>query len=609
MKTFFRLLTFSKPYYHYVPEYVIYILLYIIFGLLNFALLIPLLDVLFETKPAVVVTTAPDFSLSVDFFKNYFYYYTTNYSRTPEGKFTILMYVCVILFICVLLKNLFGFLGQKVLTRMRVNLLKRLRGDIFEQLATQSLGFYHNEKKGDLMSIISNDIVEIENSVVSAIQTVFREPLTIIATFVMLFYLSPQLTLFTIVFFPLSGFIISSISRRLRKKAGRSQQLSGELLSMTDEAIGGIRIIKSFNAEKIVTEKYRSANNKLTRLLKSIVNQRELASPLSEVLGVLVIVVIILYGGSLILHDKSNLTASAFIAYVAFYFQIITPAKNTANAITTLQRGLSAGERVLRVIDAPKTILEKPDAISKHSFDSSLDFADTSFAYSENEVLSHIHIHIPKGKTIALVGESGAGKSTMADLVPRFYDVTGGSIRIDGTDIRDIKIKDLRSLISVVSQEAILFNDTVLNNICFGNETADRDAAIHAAKVANAHEFILQLEQGYDTVIGDRGMRLSGGQRQRLTIARAIYKNAPILILDEATSALDTESERLVQDAINRLLVNRTSIIIAHRLSTIRHADEIVVLQKGQIAERGSHEELLQKNGIYRRLIEMQEVK
>lgn len=609
MKTFLRLLTFSKPYYHYVPEYVIYILLYIVFGLLNFALLVPLLDVLFDTKPAVIVTTAPSFSLSVDFFKNYFYYYTTHYTQTPDGKFTVLMYVCAILFVCVLLKNLFGFLSQKVLTRMRVNLLKRLRGDIFEQLATQSLSFYHNEKKGDLMSIISNDIVEIENSVVSAIQTVFREPLTIIATFVMLFYLSPQLTLFTIIFFPVSGFIISTISRRLRKKAGKSQQLSGELLSMTDEAIGGIRIIKSFNAEKIVTDKYRSANTRLTRVLKSIVNQRELASPLSEVLGVLVIVVIILYGGSLILHGQSNLTASSFIAYVAFYFQIITPAKNTANAITTLQRGLSAGERVLRVIDAPKTILDKPGAIAKDSFNNSLDFIDTSFAYAEAPVLSNIDIHIAKGRTIALVGESGAGKSTLADLVPRFYDVTGGSIQIDGDDIRDISVKDLRSLISVVSQEAILFNDTVLENICFGNETIDREAAIHAAKVANAHEFILQLDNGYDTVIGDRGMRLSGGQRQRLTIARAIYKNAPILILDEATSALDTESERLVQDAINHLLVNRTSIIIAHRLSTIRHADEIIVLQKGRIIERGNHEALLQRNGIYRRLIEMQEVK
>jgi len=609
MKTFFRLLSFSKPYYHYVPEYVIYIFLYTLFGLLNFTLLIPLLDVLFGNQPPVTITEAPDFSMSLEFFRNYFYFHINQYTHTPDGKFNVLLFVCIILFFCVLLKNLFGFLSQKVLTRMRVNLLKRLRGDIFEQLATQSLSFFHYEKKGDLMSIISNDIVEIENSVVSAIQTIFREPLTIISTFIMLFYLSPQLTLFTIIFFPVSGFIISSISRRLRKKATRSQQLSGELLSMTDEAIGGIRIIKSFNAEKIVTEKYQVANSKLTRTLKSIVNQRELASPLSEVLGVLVVIVIILYGGSLILHGQSSLTASEFIAYIVFYYQIITPAKNTANAITTLQRGLSAGERVLRVIDTPQTIQDKPGAVPKHSFESGIEFADTSFSYTDAEVLSHINIRIPKGKTIALVGESGAGKSTMADLVPRFYDVTDGCILIDGQDIRDIQLKDLRSLVSVVSQEAILFNDTVLNNISFGNETADREAAIHAAKVANAHEFIMQLENGYDTLIGDRGMRLSGGQRQRLTIARAIYKNAPILILDEATSALDTESERLVQDAINHLLVNRTSIIIAHRLSTIRHADEIIVLQKGTIMERGSHDELLQKNGIYRKLIEMQEVK
>ena len=607
MKIFFRLLQFSKPYHHYVPEYIIYIFLFIIFGLLNFTLLIPLLDVLFNNKQPMVAAM-PHFNFSISFFKDYFYYNLNGYVKT-QGKLGVLIYVCAVLFVFVLLKNLFGFLSQKVLTRMRVNLLSKLRRDLFFQYSNQSLAFYHYEKKGDLLSTISNDVIEIENSIAASVQTIFREPLVIISTFAMLFYLSPMLTLFTLVFFPVSGFIISNISRRLRKQSNENQNMVGVVLNMAEEAISGIRIIKSFNAENILNKKFGDANNKLSRTLKNIVNQRELASPLSEVLGVLVILVIIVYGGSLILEGKSNLTASGFITYIAFYFQIIQPAKNTANAFTFLQRGLSAGERVLRIIDMPHIVAEKENAISKTDFTTGIAYNNVSFAYKDDSILKDLSITIPKGKTIALVGESGAGKSTFADLIPRFYDVVGGSITIDGIDIRDIKVKDLRSMISIVSQEAILFNDSVLNNITLGSETIDREKAIDAAKIANAHDFILQLEKGYDTEIGDRGMRLSGGQKQRLTIARAINKNAPILILDEATSALDTESERLVQDAINKMMQNRTSIVIAHRLSTIRHADEIIVLQKGNIIERGNHEQLLAAGGMYKKLIEMQEMK
>ena len=607
MKIFLRLLQFSKPYHHYVPEYVIYIFLFIIFGLLNFTLLIPLLDVLFNNKQPLI-TAMPHFSFSISYFKDYFYYNLNGYVE-KEGKLGVLVYVCAVLFVFVLLKNLFGFLSQRVLTRMRVNLLSKLRRDLFFQYSNQSLAFYHYEKKGDLLSTISNDVIEIENSIAASIQTIFREPLVIISTFAMLFYLSPMLTLFTLVFFPVSGFIISNISRRLRKQSNENQNMVGVVLNMAEEAISGIRIIKSFNAENILNKKFNDANNKLSKTLKSIVNQRELASPLSEVLGVLVILVIIVYGGSLILTGKSNLTASGFITYIAFYFQIIQPAKNTANAFTFLQRGLSAGERVLRIIDTPNVIVDKESAISKSGFNDAISYNNVTFSYRENIVLNGVSTIIPKGKSIALVGESGAGKSTFADLIPRFYDVIGGSITIDGIDIRDIKVKDLRSLISIVSQEAILFNDSVLNNITLGSEVIDREKAIEAAKIANAHEFILQLEKGYDTEIGDRGMRLSGGQKQRLTIARAIYKNAPILILDEATSALDTESERLVQDAINKMMQNRTSIVIAHRLSTIRHADEIIVFQKGNIIERGNHEQLLAADGMYKKLIKMQEMK
>jgi subfamily B ATP-binding cassette protein MsbA len=431
----------------------------------------------------------------------------------------------------------------------------------------------------------------------------------VIATFAFLFYLSPQLTFFTLVFFPISGFLISGISKRLRKKSHYGQSLFGTILNMAEETIGGIRIIKAFNAENFVNKKFAAENQNLAKTTKSITNQRELASPLSEFLGVAVIIVIIIYGGYLILEGKSNMTASAFIAYIGFYFQVINPVKNISVAITNLQRGLVSGERVLKILDEPQRISEKPNAIPVHEFRHSISFQNVGFSYMHENVLHRINLTIPKGKMIALVGESGAGKSTLADLVPRFYDVTEGSILLDNTDLRDFKIDDLRSLMAVVSQEAILFNDTVLNNIGFGDAAINREAAIEAAKAANAHHFISELEQGYDTAVGDRGMRLSGGQRQRLTIARAIYKNAPILIMDEATSALDTESERLVQDAINKMMENRTSIVIAHRLSTIRHADEIIVLQKGEIVERGTHEQLISKQGYYYRLVQMQEVK
>lgn len=607
MKTFLRLLQFSRPYHHYIPEYLIYIILFTIFSLLNFTLLIPLLDVLFNTQHQSIVTVKPGFSLSVDYFKNLFYYNLNHYIQT-SGKLGVLIFVCIVLFFCSILKNGFGYLSQRVLTRMRVNLIKKLREDIHRKYARQSLSFYHKERKGDLLSILSNDVVEIENSVVSSIQTIFREPFIIISTFCMLFYLSKELTFFTLIFFPVSGFIISTISKRLRKKSAGSQTLLGKILSISEETIMGIRIIKAFNAENTVINKFNKVNNAFRKTTKSILNQRELASPLSEVLGVTVVIIIIIYGGSLV--QNNSLTASVFISYIAFYFQIITPSKNIAGAISYLQRGLSAGDRVIRVLDEPNPIVEAADAQAIHSFENNIVFKDARFSYnSEQQVLSNINLAVQKGKIIALVGLSGAGKSTLADLIPRFYDVTDGAIYIDGKDIRSLRLNDLHDLISIVSQEPILFNDSVYNNIAFGLKQATKEEVIDAAKAANAHNFIQELEQGYDTVIGDRGSKLSGGQRQRLTIARAILKKAPILILDEATSSLDTESERLVQDAINHLMQDRTSIVIAHRLSTVRHADEIIVLQKGEIAERGTHDELILQNGIYKKLVELQEVK
>src|SRR5579871_566528 len=607
MKVFLRLLSFSKPYHHYIPEYAVFILLYIIFSLLNFSLFIPLLDTLFGKDNSHAVTVLPAFSFSLNYFKDAFYYWLTFYIHR-DGKLGVLIYVCMIILLSVLLKNVFGFLSQKVLTRMRVSLVRKLREKLFDQFSTQSLSFYHHEKKGNLLAILSSDVVEIESTVVTSIQVIFKEPLIIIATFIMLFYYSFQLTLFTIIFFPISGFIISTISRRLKRKGNYIQESIGRLLSFAEEAISGIRIIKIFNAEKFVTDRFRKENGALSKTLKSTLNQRELSSPLSEFMGVFVIIVIIIYGGSLILTGHSTLTASAFIAYIAFYFQIIEPAKNTANAISYMQRGLAAGERVLRILDTPQPITERENAIIKEDFSGQIEFRSVSFRYDQTNVLEAIDLKIQKGRMIALVGQSGAGKSTMTDLIPRFYDVTDGGIYIDGTDIKDIKLKSLRSLMSMVSQEAILFNDTVANNIAFGMDHVTQEDILRAAKIANAHDFILELENGYETIIGDRGARLSGGQKQRLTIARAVLKNQPILILDEATSSLDTESERIVQDAINNMMQNRTSIVIAHRLSTVRHADEIIVLHKGRIIERGTHEGLIAMNGIYNKLVEMQEV-
>lgn len=608
MKTFLRLLQLSRPYHHYVPEYIIYIFLYTIFSLFSFTLVMPLMDALFSTGQHTVVTRLPAFSLSVNYFKDLFYYHLTYYVNTT-GKFGVLVYVCLVILVAVLLKNLFGFLSQKVLTRMRVNIVRMMREKLYLQFSSQSLRFYHNERKGDLLSTVSGDVVEVENSVVTSLQTVFRDPLQVIATFVTLFILSKQLTLFTLLVFPLSGYLISTITGRLKKKAVVGQGLLGRILNITEETLSGIRIIKAFNAEGFMRKKFEKENNEFANTVRSMQNQRELASPLSETMGVLVIIVIMIYAGNLILSGQTALKASAFIAYIALYFQIIAPAKNIANAFSVMPRGLAAGERVLRILDIPNTIEDKPDARSIHSFEKEITYQNVAFRYEQQDVLKDINLTIHKGKMIALVGKSGAGKSTMADLLPRFYDVTAGGILIDGQDIRDLKMHDVRGLMGMVSQEAILFNDTVFNNIAFGQPDADKDAVIQAAKIANAHEFIVQLENSYDTPIGDRGMKLSGGQRQRLTIARAIFKNPPILILDEATSALDTESEKLVQEALDKLMENRTTIVIAHRLSTIQHANEIVVLDKGEIRERGTHDELIALNGIYKRLVEMQEFK
>jgi subfamily B ATP-binding cassette protein MsbA len=605
MKIYFKLLSFAKPFNRFVPKYFILAVLAVIFGLANFTLMIPLLNVIFEKVEVVTIVAKPEFALNLDYFKAIFNFYFASIFKT-YGQVGALQFVCVVIVVSVFLANLFKYWSQRVLTSMRTHVVKNIRESLFLKITSLHVGYFHSQRKGDLMSSLSNDVNEVENSVVSSVQVIFREPLMIIGYVVLLFSMSVKLTFFTLLVLPISGGVIAWISRKLRKEAEVGQGLLGEMLSIIEETISGIRIIKAFNAQQYVREKFDEQNNKYRGVLKSMWNKRELASPISEFLGISIVVLVILYGGRLVLENQSELNASEFITYIILYSQILIPAKNISTAVTNIQRGIASGARIFSVLETDINIIEDKGAVAKSSLNTDIVFKDVNFQYAYTKVLEDINLTVEAGKMIALVGQSGAGKSTMADLLPRFYDVTTGQILIDGIDIRKIKLHDLNQLMGIVTQESILFNDTIFNNISFGNKSASREAVIAAAKIANADEFIVKLADGYDTNIGDRGSKLSGGQRQRLSIARAVLKNPPILILDEATSALDTESEKLVQDAIHKLMQNRTSIVIAHRLSTIQHADTIVVMQDGKIIEKGKHAELISMNGTYKKLTDMQ---
>lgn len=605
MNIYFRLLAFAKPYRNYIPEYVLYVVPSIIFGALNFTLLIPLFDVLFNVNAQVTNSQPPEFTFSLEYLKALFQY-GYFYIAGSHGKIAALEVICGIIMASVFLANFFRYMSQRVLTRMRTWVVFRLKKSLFSKLSTLHIGFFHKQQKGNILSVMSADVHEIENSIVSSVQVLFRDPLTMIVYIVLLFGMSLKLTLFTVVFFPVAASIIAGIAKKLRKSAAESQSLLGRLLNVTDETISGARIIKAFTAQGFVQSSFNTYNEAYRKVSKSMVNRRELAGPLSEFLGVLVIISVMVYGGRMVLNQQSELSASEFVTYIILYSQLIAPIKNISTAVTSIQRGLAAGERVLAIIDTEDQIIEKPSAQKLDAFNSLIEFRNTTFAYNTEEVLKNISFTIPKGKMVAIVGQSGAGKSTTADLLCRFYDPQGGGVFIDGTDIRDYTLESLRRQMGIVTQEAILFNDTVFNNIAFGVANAKIEDVIFAAKIANAHEFIEQMEHGYQTNIGDRGSRLSGGQRQRISIARAVLKNPPILILDEATSSLDTESEKLVQDAIQKLMFNRTSLVIAHRLSTIQHADEIIVLNAGQIVQRGTHQQLITVDGIYKKLCDMQ---
>lgn len=610
MQTYLRILSYARPFGKFVPTYIVYTLFSIIFGLVNFTLLKPLFDVIFEQvdpQSLEKFRTLPSFSFSIEYFTGLFNHYFLTV-RDTYGKMGTLFFVCIIIVFSVFLSNLFTYLSGVVLAKVRATVIKGMRMDIFQKVGSLHIGYFSNERKGDLMSKMTNDVQEVENTIVQSLRVVFREPATIILYFSVLFFMSVKLTLFTIMIIPISGAIIGGITRRLKKKAVQSQQSLGRIVNILDETLGGMRVIKAFNAERFIGEKFDQETEYYSRVNVSMARKNELASPISQFLGVSVVAGILVYGGSLVLSGESDLSASDFITYIIIFTQVLNPAKEISRAVSSIQRGIASAERIFEVVDTQSQIKtpSQPKPIS--DFKNSVEFKDVSFAYEDKLVLKDINFSLQKGKTIALVGPSGGGKSTLADLVPRFYDPTSGGIYLDGTDLRDFSPSQLRSLMGIVTQESILFNDTVFNNIAFGIEHASEPQVIEAAKIANAHGFISALENGYQTSIGERGSKLSGGQRQRLSIARAVLKNPPILILDEATSALDSESELLVQEALTKLMTNRTTLVIAHRLSTIQHADEILVIEKGEIVQRGSHADLMLVDGLYQKLSSIQSV-
>lgn len=606
-KTYLRILKYARPFSNVIPKFVVFTLLAIIFNLASLSFIMPILQVLFQKNSSVTqVITVPEWEFSINFFKE-LYKYIQYYLVTGSSPSEVLTKVCSILMLSVLCSNIFNYFSMRVLGKLRARVVRNIRKGVYNQLVGLPIGFYTNEKKGDILSRITNDIQEVENSVVSSFNVWFKDPMTIIVFFTTLFLISIKLTIFTIIVLPLSGLLIGEVTKRLRKTSVKGQDILGRLLGIIDETIMGLRIIKAFNAEGYVSQKFNDDNQRYYDTVRAMENQRRLASPLSQVLGVGVVAGTIYYGGTLVLtHDPSlSIEPEQFFVYIILLSQVLAPLKSIANGLSVIQRGIASGDRVFELLDQKNSIQNKQGAKDLNGFNTELNFKDVTFRYESDDVLKEINLTIPQGKTVALVGPSGGGKSTMIDLVPRFYDPQGGSVEIDGVDIRHISLTSLRSLMGVVTQESILFNDTIANNIAFGINATKEEIQL-AAKAANAHEFILGTEEGYETEIGDRGIKLSGGQRQRITIARAILKNPPILLLDEATSALDSESEHLVQEALNNLMKNRTSIIIAHRLSTIQNADLIVVLKDGQIEEQGTHDELMVKDGLYSKLIEMQ---
>ena len=605
-KTFSRVLTYVKPYWGSIVLNLVFNLMTIFFSLFSFALVGPFLTLLFK-EGAVEVVAKPEFSFTSDYLMGYLNWFMSSLIASG-GKYHALVFMCLLLLAAFFFRNLGRFFACYFMANVRVGAVHDLRRDVYNKILILPLSFYHSRQKGDTIARITTDVQEVEVSILNYLEMLIKDPLTILFFFLFMVTLSPKLTLFVILVLPVAGLLIGKVGKMLKKESKEGQTKLAGIISTVEETISGLRIIKAFNAIRYSEDNFEEQNSDYTKVLRGIHRKRDMSSPMSEFLSSAVVILVLWFGGKLILGGGNHIDAGSFISYIVVFSQIISPAKSFSQGYYNVQKGVASAERIFEILDAEEVITEKENALPIKDFKDNIEYKDVHFSYGKDEVLKGIDLKIPKGKFVALVGESGGGKSTMADLLPRFYEVGIGCVSIDGHDIRDYKIGDLRGLMGVVSQETILFNDTVFNNIAFGMKDVSKEQVIEAAKIANAHEFIMELEHGYDTRIGDRGMNLSGGQRQRLSIARAVLKNPPILILDEATSSLDTESERLVQDALSKVMSQRTSIVIAHRLSTIQYADEIVVLQKGQIIERGKHDDLIALGGVYKKLTDLQSI-
>ena len=607
MKKYSLIFKYLKDYKLAIATYILCTILSIFFGIASLGMFLPFLQVLFKVDlggAAQIASGNNKLSLFQIIKEKIAELVSTS---SPVEALGI---ICLLIITSIVLKNIFLYLAARSLMPAKNKVSTRFRIDIFNKVLSLPIGYFTEQRKGDLMSKMTNDVGQIEGSVLSALEGWVKDPLQIIFYLIVLFSVSAQLTFIILFFIPIMGFFIGRLGRSLKKPSGEVAQKSGESISILDETLGGLRVIKAFNVEGAIRKKFYDNSYKLLHINNKIGYRQSFASPMSEMIGVTMFTSILYYGGSKVLGNQmGTLTGADFLTYMAMFWGIIDPAKSISGAFSNLQRGSAAIERIQTILDTPNTVDENPNGKKIESFKESIEFKNVSFYYDDVAILKNINFKVAKGKTIALVGSSGAGKSTLADLIPRFHDATSGEILVDGVNIKDYSLFSLRSLMSIVTQEPILFNDTISNNIALGMENANNAEIMQAAKIANAHNYIVKKEQGYNTNIGDRGSKLSGGERQRLTIARAVLKNPPILILDEATSSLDTESERLVQDAINNLMENRTSIVIAHRLSTISHADEIIVLKKGEIVERGTHANLIAEAGFYKRLVDLQEVK
>ena len=606
MGYFKDILKYEKKYRKFTLLNILFNIFYAIFNVLSVLAFIPVLNILFATeKKAISKPIYEDITNIGSYLENSFNYFISQ-KIINDGEINVLFFICLLSLSLFFFKNLFRYLASYVITFLRTGIVKDLRDKLYHKIVELPISYFTEKRKGDIIARMTSDVQEVENSILTSIETIVREPLTVIISITIMLFMSLKLTLFVFILLPVSGFIISSISKKLKANSVKAQKETGNFLSFIEETLTGLRIIKSFNAESVIAKKFNNSTQNFRKLMTSVFHRQTLASPMSEFLGSATIIAILWYGGAEVINKTSTLDSSKFLGYILLFYTVLNPIKLITTTFYNIQKGEASAERIMTVLNTENSIIDKPNAIIKEKLENKIEFKNISFKYKNEYVLKDFSLTINKGQTVALVGQSGSGKSTLANLITRFYDVNKGEVLIDGENIKDITKKSLRDLMGIVSQDSILFNDTIANNIKLGAQNATDTAILEAAKIANADEFIQNLPQKYNTNIGDSGNTLSGGQKQRLSIARAVLKNPPIMILDEATSALDTESEQLVQVALEKMMQNRTSLVIAHRLSTIQKADIIVVMKKGKIVEQGKHEELLTKKGEYFKLVSMQ---